>query len=356
MKFFKKQGVAWAIAIIMILAAIGIGLAKGPTQPNNTVTTDPYGLDTSLSIGAYEKWVGDFNYVLSDAEYEQICLYNANWDYRYGSIIVVDILEDTPNQSLEDYTYNRAYEFELGSADGYLSIVPDTGSAYLAVGDNYPLSDSQITVYMNQYLYDDVQSGNIGHGVLRLFGALNKYYIENFGLGNGEHYYGGSTFDADSLFVLLIFIVFIVIILSSIDQSRYNAYRARYYGVVNPPYVFRPILFWHAPGSRWYRRHWHRPPPPPPHGPHHGGPHGGFGSAPRGGGFHNSSRPGGFSGGSSFSGHRGGGFSGGSFGGSRGGSSFGGSRGGGFSGGGFGGSRGGGFSGGSRGGGFGGRR
>ena len=345
MKFLKKQGVAWAIAIIMILAAVGIGLAKAP------VSTEPAVPNTSLDnlpIGAYEQWVGDFNYVLSDVEYEQICLYNANWDNRYGSIIVVEILDKVPSQGLENYVYDQAIAFDLGSVDGYLAVVPSAKDAYLGVGANFPLSDSQITAYMDQYLYDGVQSGKIGSGILNLFAALNDYYVANFGLGNGEHYYGGSTFDADSLFVLLIFIVFIVIILSSIDQSRYNAYRARYYGVVNPPYVFRPILFWHAPGSRWYRRHWHRPPPPPPHGPHHGGPHGGFGSAPRGGGFHNSSRPSGFSGGSGFSGHRGGGFSGGSFGGS---------RGGGFSGGGFGGSRGGGFSGGSRGGGgFGGRR
>lgn len=349
MKFLKKQGVAWAIAIVMIIAAIGIGLARGNTQAGTHITTHPGGLDTSLSIGAYEQWVGDFNYVLSDSEFEQICLYNANWDYRYGSIIVVEILEDTPNQSLEDYTYSRAYEFELGSVDGYLAIVPDTGNAYLAVGQDYPLSDSQITAYMNQYLYDSVKAGKIGYGILTLFSALNDYYIDNFGLGNAEYHSAQSGINVSGLVTLIFFAVVILLILSSIDQSRYNAYRTRYYGVVNPPVVFRPILFWHAPGSRWYRRNWRRPPPPPPPGGHGGG--------PRPGGFGGSSHSSGFG-----SSHRGGGFSGNSFGGSSRGSSFGGgSRGGGFSGGsrggGFGGgSRGGGFSGGSRGGGFGGRR
>ena len=366
MKFLKKQGVAWGLTIVMIVAAVLIGLARGnvDTPSSAPVTTDPSGLDYSLSTGAYTMWVGDFADVLSSTEEELICLYNANWDYRYGSIIVVEILEDAPNVSLEDYTYERAYEFELGSVDAYLTIVPDTVDAYLAVGMDYPLSDSQINVYMNQYLYDGVKSGNVGEGILALFDAINEYYIENYGTGYGEQYYPEQHgVDLGGLFTLIFFAVVILLILSSIDQSRYNAYRTRYYGVVNPPVVFRPILFWHAPGSRWYRRHWRRPPPPPPPGGHGGGPRpgGGFGggprpgghSGPRPGGFNSSSRPGGgFSGGSFGGGSRPGGFSGGSRGGGFSGGSFGGSRGGSFGGG----SRGGGFSGGSRGGGFGGRR
>ena len=343
MKFFKKQGVAWALTIVMILAAIVIGVARGGS--GTPTPAAPTGLDTSLSIGAYEQWVGDPNYVLSDAEYEQICLYNANWDYRYGSIIVVEILEDVPGTGLENYTYFQALTFELNSTDAYLAIVPDEMEAYMAVGDSYPLSDSQITVYMNQYLYDYVKSGDVGEGILNLFAALNDYYVENYGTGDNTYYVEDDAFSA--LVGLIFLVVIVLVILSAIDQARYNTYRTRYYGVINPPVVFRPILFWHSPGSRWYRRNWHRPAPPPPGGPR--GP-GGFGGSSRpGGGFSSSSRGGGFSSsrGSGFSSSRGGGFSGGSRGGS-----FGGSRGGSFGGG----SRGGGFSGGSRGGGFGGRR
>lgn len=343
MKFLKKQGVAWVITIVMIVAAIVIGLARGGTTPSPTHPSA--GLDTSLSTSAYEQWVGDFAGELSSGEIQQICLYNANWDYRYGSIIVVEILKDIPSQGLEDYTYTRAYEFDLNAADGYLAIVPDETEAYLAVGQDYPLSDSQITAYMNQYLYDSVKSGNVGQGVLTLFSALNDYYVENYGLGDA------AQADDDSfgaLFSIIFLAVIVLIILSAIDMSRYNTYRTKYYGVVNPPVVFRPILFWHGPGSSWYRRNWRRPPPPPPPGGPRGP--GGFSGGSRPGGFGSSSRGSGFSSssrGSSFGSSRGGGFSGGSRGGS-----FGGSRSGGFGGG----SRGGGFSGGSRGGGFGGRR
>ena len=355
MKIFQKTWVAWLVTAVMIACAVGIGLSKG----SGSSAPAPSGLDTSLSTGAYEQWIGDFAGVLSEKEEEQICLYNANWDKRYGSIIVVETLAATPSTSLEEYTYDRAEEFELGAYDGYLTIDPQSGDAYFAVGMDYPLSDSEVGVYLSQYLYDSVADRQYGQGVLTLFSALNQYYLDNYGDGSASAVRPQSG-GASAIMGWVMLLIIILVIATIVDNLRYATYRQRYYGVLNPPVVFRPILFWHGPGSSWYRRRWRQPPPPPPRGPKgpggpggFGGGSGGFGSGPRPGG--SSSRPGGSS--SSrpgSSGFRGGGFSGSGFGGSRGGSS-GGFRGGGFSGGGFGGSRGGGFSGG-RGGGFGGGR
>ena len=339
MKFFQKTWVAVVLTLVMIAGAVFIGLNRADTVPNSPAAS---GLDTSLSTGAYEQWVGDFAQVLSEEQVEQICLYNANWDQRYGSIIVVETLASAPEGELGDYAVSRAQAFELTAYDGYLAIVPDTGEAYLAVGMDYPLSDSQVGSYLSQYLYDDLQAGRCGQGVLALFAGLNQYYVDNYGVPAQETGYasaGAGSLAAGLILVVILFVVFATLI----DSMRYDAYRQRYYGVANPPIMFRPILFWHGPAYGWYRRRWNRPPPPPPGGPR--GP-GGFG-----GGFGGGPRPGGSS-----SGFRGGGFGSGGFGGSRGGSgSF---RGGGFGGGcggGFGGGRGGGF-GGGRGGGFGGSR
>ncbi|MBO5340030.1 MAG: TPM domain-containing protein, partial [Oscillospiraceae bacterium] len=280
MKFLKKRSVAWTLTAVMIAAAVLIGwTGSGPAAQR------PAGLDTSLSTGAYEQWVGDFAGVLSDEQVEQICLYNANWDERYGSVIVVELLADAPGISLENYTYNQANAFELGAVDGYLAIVPDTGEAYFAAGIDYPLSDSQIGVYMSQYLYDYVKDENYGAGVLNLFAHLNEYYLENYGNGSGyagdSHHYVSYGFDWISV---IFWLIMLVVVLSIIDSMRFNSYRTRYYGVAHPPYVFRPIFFWHGPRYGWYHRRWHRPAPPPPPPPGHHRP-GGFGGGPRPGGF-----------------------------------------------------------------------
>ena len=331
MKFFRKTWVAAALSLIMILVAVAIGQAKdhesAPASPTDL------GLDHTLSTAQYDQYVMDDAGVLSDEEEASISLYNANWVQRYDSLIAVAVVDQT-TASVEDYAYDLGTRMELASADGVLVIDVGSGSSYLAVGPDYPMSDSQITSYMNSYLYADVTNQKYGDGVLNLFQNINEYYVSEFGLGyldNTRSAY--STSPSQALVGLLMLVAAVIIVASLIDSIRYTTYRSRYFGVVNPPVIFRPILFWHGPGSAWYRRRWHRPPPPPPPGGGRG-PGGGFGGFSGPGGFSSGPRGGGFGG------SRGGGFSGGRGGG------FGGGRGGGFSGGrggGFGGGRGGGF-------------
>ena len=335
MKILQKTWVAVTVTALMIAAAIGIGLAK-PEQPVVKPSTD---LDTNLSTGAYAQWIWDEAGVLSNATEEQLCLFNANWTARYDSLIAVAAVKSVPGY-IDDYAYELGEDIGLSAVDAILVLDVGGKDAYMAVGPDYPMSDGEISAHLNQYLYEPFMAGKYDKGVLELFNAINGYYLNNYGLGYQE-----DMTAEDGLFTVLFLLLIFIMVATLIDKARYNSYRQRYYGVVNPPYVYRPILFWHGPGYGWYRRNWHRPAPPPTRGPGNGpgggfngfsGPRGGASSGPRGGGF------GGFTSG------RGGGFSGGGFsGGSRGGG-FGGSRGGGFSGG-----RGGGFGGGGRGGGFG---
>lgn len=321
-----KLALAWLVTVAMIVAALFIGARRGgdtstPPKPGDV------GLDTSLSTSQFRGYILDNANELSSKQKESISVYNANWDARYGSIIAVAVEKNIG--AIDDRAYELSYTFDLGRADAVLVIDVATRNAYMAAGDNYPLSDGQMTSYLNDSLYAYVQKDKAGDGVLNLFADLNAYYVDHYGLGELEtsSNSGGSWAGVAVLIVVLLVVVLVICVWA--DHSRYNAYRTRYYGVAQAP-VFRPLLFWHGPSYGWYRRRQRRPPrqPKPPRTPKP--------PRPSGGGF------------SGFSGPSGGGFSGGG----RGGGSF--SRGGGFSGGSRGGggfSRGGGFSGGSRGGG-----
>ena len=347
MKFLQKTWVAWLITAVMIAAAIGIGQSKGGGSVSAPIPSPDTNLNTTLSTKQFADYIWDEAGALSSSQEERICLYNANWDQRYGSIIAVAAVSSV-NGPIDDYAYDLGEEIELEAPDGILVIDVSGKDAYLAVGPDYPLSDGQITSYLDRSLYEYIQSGKYGEGVLNLFEDLNEYYVNNYGLGYLDNTVGVPAQEgipgyshSDDLMVGVVLILFllvaIVLVVNAIDQARYNAYRRQYYGVLNPPVMFRPIFFWHAPGSAWYRRNWRQPPPPPPPPPRGpGGP--GPGTRPGGGNsFTGFSGPrGGRTGGGFSSGPRGGGFSGGS----RGGGFSGGSRGGGFSGGG---SRGGGF-------------
>lgn len=355
MKYLQKSWVAWLLTALMVVGAIGIGLSKNSEPSHSSAPpsfTDSAALDTSLSTRGVQKYLWDEAGVLSSKQKEQICLYNANWVKRYDSVIAVALVE-TPNGIISDFAYNLSADFELSDADGVLVIDVSSKDAYLSSGPDYPLTDSQVTSYLDLYLYEYVQSEDYGNGVLTLFDSLNQYYVKNYGLGYLDNTitseistgYGNEGRRVVGVVMLLFLLIAIVTVINAIDQMRYNSYRQRYYGVVSPPVMFRPIFFWHGPGTYWYRRHWRQPPPPPrpPRGPGGGpGPGGrpgggsnftGFsgpkgGSGPRGGGFSSRPRGGGFSGGprgGGFSGPRGGGFGGGSRGGG-----FSGSRGGGF--------------------------
>lgn len=372
MKFLQKTWVAWLLTAVMIAAAIGIGQTKGGGQEPEPLPSGSTALDESLSTAGYDKWIWDDAGLLSASTEKQISLYNANWDYRYNSVVAIATTDSTGD--LEEFAWDQGLDMGLGEGDAILSISARDGDWFVAPGDDFS------TILSSRVVSDleNILSGKLNDKtVLAFYEALNQVYLDNFGLGNAGsgstyapgHSGGGNT--AAGVMLLAVILIAIVLVVSAIDRMRYNTYRRQYYGVVNPPVMFRPIFFWHGPGSYWYRRHWHQPPPPPPRPPR--GPGGGFGgssgfgggsSSGFGGAGNRGPRGSGTFGGRPSGGGRSGGFGGSfgggsSFGGSRGGGSFGGSRGGGFGGGrsgGFGGGRSGGFGGGSRGGGFGGRR
>lgn len=346
-----KNSKSYTIAVVVMLAAVVAAVAIGWwRKPAATVRKQPGELDTALSTAKYEQYIDDRAGVLSHGDVQTLLTYNANWDYRYNSVIAVATVNSLNGADKEDAAYDLGAGMGLGEGDALLLIAVEDGEYYVAPGDDFAtILTNSVVDRLDGGLYDSFHMEKFSAGTADFFAAMNEVYLNNFGLGNADAGYGYSYGDSYggfvSVFSVIFVIVILLIILSAIDQARYSSYRARYYGVGVPPVMFRPILFWHGPHSHWYHRHWHQPPPP--RGP--GGPHGP-------GGFGGGGNPGGF-GGAGNHGPRGGGTFGGRPSGRSGG--FGGSFGGGGSrsGGSFGGgSRGGGFGGGSRGGGFGGRR
>jgi len=343
----KSYSIGVVVLVLSIIAAIVIGQARRPQGGLFPAATA--GLRTDLDTSYAEQFIYDKADVLDSGAEELLALYNANWDYRYNSLVAFVSVDSVPG-SAEDYAYDMAEDFSLGEGDALLLVVEGTDEYQFIWGDEF---DSVMNAKAIDRLGACMDSGDWEDCAKALYATLDGIYQDNFGLGNdsgipvqNENSPSYSGFSMGWIVWLIVLLVILFLVLSAIESSRFNAYRTQYYGVMTPPVVYRPIFFWHRPGSSWYRRHWAPPPPRPPRGPRppSGGGFGGSGTRP-GGGFRPSS---GF-GGAGARPSRGSGFS-------RGGS-FGGSRGGGFSrgGGSFGGGRSGGFSGGSRGGGFGGR-
>ena len=312
MKFFQKRGVAVVLTLVMIVAALGIGFARGgdpETKPQNV------GLDTSIDYYEFAGLIWDEADVLSDDQERDIAIYNANWAKRYDSVIAVVVAVSAPDD-LEAYAYELGAQVSLQDPDAILVISADRNERFFAMGMEYPMEPDEVEGRMEMLLDPKLRDGKYGEGIRALFASVNEFYVDHFGLGLLDSNLAMSS--GSMIINLAVLIAILIIICTVVDNLRYNTYRRRYYGVSNPGVVYRPLLFWHGPGYNWYWRRWRQPRYNLDNHDHHnsGGGFGGFsGPASRGGrgSFGGGSR-GSFGGGSS-RGSFGGGSSRGSFGG-----------------------------------------
>ncbi|MBD5150519.1 MAG: TPM domain-containing protein [Oscillibacter sp.] len=346
MKLLKNRAFAAAVLIAAIVLSSLYGLSRRPeveVPEGGTPLTD-------YSTAEYENYIVDEANVLSAKTEKSLSLYNANWDHLSRCIMAVVTVRGVSG-TLEDAAWDWAYSLELATDDAILLLDTGTQKGYvLASGNFYDLFAAQSGSFVDAALAEGIKSGDYGAAALSLFGEV--HLLLGSAGQTGGFSGGGALNIVASLISVIILLIFLIVLFNIIDGIRYSSWYGRYGSMTVPPVVYRPIFWWHRPGSRWFRRRRTPPPPPPPRGPRP--PMGGSPRSPMGGGSRplmgGGSRPsspprsGGFGGGS-----RGGGFgagpSGGFGGGSRGGGFGGGSRGGGFGGGG---SRGGGFGGGRR--------
>ena len=348
MKLLKNK----AFAALVLIAAIALSSLYGLSKrPQVEVPEGGAALDDSLSTAYLSAYLVDEAGVLSAGTEKSVLLYNANWDKLSRGILAVVTTRGTASLGgIEEAAWTWAEDLLLGENDAILLI--DAGAEdyrLVASGTFYDLLAAQSASFVDACMAGYVQQKDYNGGVLNLMGQLHLLQ------GSGAHSSGGGAFGIiAALIPIFVLLIFLIVVFTMLDSLRYSGWYGRYGGMPVPPVVYRPILWWHRPGSSWYRRrcappppHHRGPGPRPPMGGGPGGPRPPMGGGPRpprppmGGGF-TPPRSGSFGGGSR----------GGRFGGPRSGSFGGGSRGGGFGGG----SRGGSFGGGGRGGGFGGRR
>ena len=349
MKLLKNRGFAAAVLVLTIALSSLYGLSKGPGGGVPEAPEPGPNLNTNLATAAFAQYIVDEANILSSSTEEKMSFFNANWDSLEGSILAVVTVRDAGD--LEAAAWDWAETMELGENDAILVMDPGAADCFLQTNGSFAdRFNGRENAYLIQYLYEDFQAGQYDRGVMALFERIHSDLFHTSASQTPAAYGGTGMLAAISAVIpVIVLLIVMVVLFSTIDRLRYTSWNQRYGAMGVPPVVYRPIFWWHRPGSAWYRRRRNPMPPPPPRPrPPAGGPR-----PPVGGGLRppmsSSSRPprpprtgsgsfgrgGGFGRGSSGSGgfsSRGGGFGSGS----RGSGSF---RGGGSRGGGFGGRR-----------------
>ena len=104
-KFFQKRAVAWVVLVLAVALSVGIGLTKDRSE--------------SKDAAAYGFCVEDDAGILSKSAEDKLAKYNADWDAKYYTRVIVKTLSQAPAESLEDYAYDRAMEAQLNENDDH---------------------------------------------------------------------------------------------------------------------------------------------------------------------------------------------------------------------------------------------
>ncbi|MBQ8935572.1 MAG: TPM domain-containing protein, partial [Oscillospiraceae bacterium] len=227
-------------------------------------------------------WIADQANVLSESTEDSLRSYDQSFDKNYGSVIAVATVSSTRGWDMEDYALKLADQWELGAKDLVLLLDIGGKDAYLLGGSAW--TDLEPSELLNQTMAADFFSGNYDSAVLSLFSAMSGWYPDHGGYARSDPYAdynqqshgNSSSFGGFSMILRIILIILVIyLIIAAIERARYRRWYRDYGAMTAPSVVFTPIFPWHRPGSSWYNRMGHRPPPPPrpgPGGPRPGGP------------------------------------------------------------------------------------
>lgn len=258
MKFFKNRAAAIVILAAAVILSSLWGLSK---RPLIEVPEGAAPLDVNISTRYLNGYIADEANVLSASTEKTIQIYSANWDRLIGGILGVVTVRGVDG-SIEDAAWDWAWQLGLGENDAILLL--DTGGKdyYLLPGGRFDAClAGQPASFVDACLYDYVRVSDYNGGVTALLGQLHLSISSSYSSQGTANTAAGIAYVIYSLIPVLILLIVLVVLFNMIDRMRYRSWYGRYGSMTVPTVVYRPIFWWHRPGSRWYRR---RPAPPPP--------------------------------------------------------------------------------------------
>lgn len=169
---FKTQAGAWLFTIIMVIAAIGIGYAKGPSAGSPEPRPDAPNAPASG-----QSYVRDGADVLSSQTERELDRRNDRlWDRYSVSIGVVTC--NYGRDDLDEYALKCAEEMGLGGYDFIVALDISGENYWLIQGNDIrrDFTDQDCSDYAYEYMEKSFAKGDYDNAVLRLTKALETWY------------------------------------------------------------------------------------------------------------------------------------------------------------------------------------
>ena len=159
----KKQGVAWGLTALMIVAAVGIGYGKAHASVKPEEAPQPY--------------VRDDAGVLSYNTLTQLTQRNQRLYDKYGVVVAV-VTCNYGKDDLYNYALKQAEKMNLGGRD-FIVVLDISGDNYwLVQGADFvnAFTDEDCSDYAWDYMEDSFVAGDYDSAVLSLTQALEHWY------------------------------------------------------------------------------------------------------------------------------------------------------------------------------------
>ena len=176
---FKRQGVAWCLTAVMIVAAIGIGYGKALASGVQEPAPEP-GLQQGP--GTFPSYVRDDAEVLSEAAERALYERNLRLYEKYNAVIGV-VTCNYGRDDLYNYALKQAEEMNLGGCD-FIVVLDISGDNYwLVQGADLVdvFTDDDCADYAWDYMEDYFAVGLYDDAVLDLTEMLQLWYGIYFG-------------------------------------------------------------------------------------------------------------------------------------------------------------------------------
>lgn len=209
MKFLQKRWVAVILCVVMVVAAVAIGQAKGNRA-------EKWG---EKNYTAYTKFLWDDADMLSESAEKTLCVVNGELDYYYGSICGVATVSGLDGQNMEDLAYETAEEMGLGEYDCFVLLDGETGEYWFASGYEFErYVDNELELLFRESLQDGVTDAD--RQLPALFEKLPDWYENNVPVdGTGQSRVNGLTVGGSVFFLLLIVLFIVAAVVSALVRA-----------------------------------------------------------------------------------------------------------------------------------------
>lgn len=172
MRFLRRQGVAWIITILMVLFAIGFGLAKARVSPSG---------QQPGQAGSYSYYVYDDAGVLDAGTEESLRARNRQLDARMG-VVIACVTTNYGRDDLGSFAMDYAQDIGLGSHD-FIVVLDISGENYWLVQGSGLVglfSDDDCQAYAWDYMEESFAQGDYDTALLNLTQALSDWYTDHY--------------------------------------------------------------------------------------------------------------------------------------------------------------------------------